>query len=333
MPAQAIGSAARAAGLSHLYVEVGDSAHGYEGGAAWAALLPEASRAGSRVLAWLFTYLCDRPADVALRVAAARYVAPRGDRTDGLLADVEETLAEGTVRAYGQVLRALLGPNELMAIATFPPQAHKGQTYPLATAALSWNVIVPMDYWHVQSRAYSAAEVYQFVRESVQLIRAQTRADEPVEVLGQMFDPYRDGANSPGAAEIAACAAAARDGGAAGVSFFDWSHATAQEWQALAVLRVVGREQAGVRGATAVRAVRAGPYVVTIVRSLKLRREPPLAAQGLGHLAWGGELVFRGYPTSRAAGVAPDRRAGYVCPDDVSPGLSPAAVKPERWRA
>src|SRR2546423_7791973 len=333
MPAQAIGSAARAAGLSHLYVEVGDSAHGFYGRAGLAALLPAAHRAGIHVLTWVYPYLINLPADVALSVAAARYVAPSGDRTDGLLADVEETMAEGTVRAYVQQLRALLGPDELMAIATFPPQAHKGRTYPFATVALSWNVIVPMDYWHEQSRAYSTAEVYQFVRQSVQLIRAQTRADEPVEVLGQMFDPYRDGANSPGAAEIAACAAAARDVGAAGVSFFEWSHATAQEWQALAALPVVGREQSGARGATTVHAARAGPYVVTIVRSLNLRREPFLAAPVLEHLAWGGELVFRGYPTSRAAGVAPDRRAGYVCPDDVSPGLSPAAVKPERWRA
>jgi hypothetical protein len=331
--AQAIVSAARAAGLSHLYVEVGDSAHGFYGGPGLAALLPAAHRAGIRVLSWVYPYLINLPADVALSVAAARYVAPSGDRTDGLLADVEETLAEGTVRAYGQVLRALLGPDELMAIATFPPQAHKGRTYPFATVALSWNVIVPMDYWHVQSRAYSAAEVYQFVRESVQLIRAQTRADEPVEVLGQMFDPYRDGANSPGAAEIAACAAAARAAGAVGVSFFDWKHATAQEWQALAALRVVGPEPPGARRATVVHAVHARPYVVTIVRSLNLRREPLLAAPVLEHLAWGTKLVFRGYHTSWAAVVAPDGRGGYVCRYDVSPVLSPAAIKRERWRA
>jgi len=190
-----------------------------------------------------------------------------------------------------------------------------------------------MDYWHVQSHAYSAAEVYQFVRRSVQLIRAQTRVDEPVEVLGQMFDPYQDGANSPGAAEIAACAAAARDVGAVGVSFFEWSHATAQEWQALAALPVVGREQPGARGATTVHAARAGPYVVTIVRSLNLRREPFLAAPVLEQLAWGTRLVFRGYQTSWAAVVAPDGKAGYVCRYDVSPVMAPAATMGETWRA
>jgi hypothetical protein len=336
LPAQAIVNAARAAGLSHLYVEVGDSAHGFYGAAGLAALLPVAHRAGIRVLAWVYPYLIDLPADLALSVAAARYVAPSGDRMDGLLADVEETMAEGTMRAYGQVLRALLGPDELMAIATFPPQEHKGQTYPFATAALSWNVIVPMDYWHLQSRVYSVAEVYQFVRESVQLIRARTRADEPVEVLGQMFTPGQEGAGGPSAAEIAACAAAARDAGAVGVSFFEWSHATAQEWQALAALPVVGLEQSAMRAATtvhAVHAVRAGPYVVTIVQALNLRREPLLTAPVLEQLARGTKLDFRGYHTSWVAVVTPDGVAGYVCRYDVSPVMWPGAAMEERWKA
>jgi hypothetical protein len=71
----------------------------------------------------------------------------------------------------------------------------------------------------------------------VRLIRAATRADEPVEVLGQMFDWYQNGVNSPSAAEIAACAAAARDGGAVGVSFFEWNHATQEEWGAFAAIQ------------------------------------------------------------------------------------------------
>ena len=175
-----------------------------------------------------------------MSLAAARYVAPSGDQPDGLLADVEEVTDEGTVRAYGQVLRALLGPHEPMAIATFPPQSIPGSTYPFATAALSWNAIVPMEYWHLSLRAYSPSEAYRYVRASVQLIRAETRADEPVEVLGQMFDWYQTGINSPSAAEIAACAAAARDSGAVGVSFFEWNHATPEEWGTLATLPAIG---------------------------------------------------------------------------------------------
>ncbi len=234
--AAAIVSAARAAGLSHLYVEVGRANRGFYGGPGLAALLPAAHAAGLKVIAWVYPFLRDLPFDVATGVAAATYTAPSGDRPDGLLADVEENTGEGAVRAYGAILRATLGPDEPMAIATFPPQWSGGRTYPFATAALSWDAIVPMDYWRLRRRPYSAAEVYRFVRDSVTLIKARTRPDEPVEVLGQMFDLYRTGANSPGVAEIAACAAAARDSGAIGVSFFEWSHATAAEWNALTAL-------------------------------------------------------------------------------------------------
>jgi hypothetical protein len=235
-PVSAIIAAARAAGLTHLYVEVGRSRDGLYGARGLAALLPAAHRAGIRVLAWVYPFLANLPADVALSVAAARYVAPSGDQPDGLLTDVEEFTDEGSVRAYGQVLRALLGPDEPMAIATFPPQSVPGRTYPFATVALSWNAIVPMDYWHLQIRPYSADEAYRYVRDSVRLIRAATRTDEPVEVLGQTFDWYQTGVNSPSAAEIAACAAAARDSGAVGVSFFEWNHATQEEWGALAAI-------------------------------------------------------------------------------------------------
>jgi len=232
-PVTTIVAMARGAGLSHLYVEVGRSNKGFYGGPGLDALLPAAHRAGIRVIAWVYPFLRDVPADIAMSVAAARYTAPSGDRPDGLLTDVEDNMNEGAVRAYGQVLRATLGPDALMAIATFPPQWLAGRAYPFATAALSWNAVVPMDYWHLRRRAYTAAEAYDFVRESVTLIRARTRPDMPVEVLGQMFDIYQSGANSPSAAEILACASAARDTGALGVSFFEWRHATPEEWGAL----------------------------------------------------------------------------------------------------
>jgi len=241
-PITAIIATARAAGLSHLYVEVARSNRGFYGGSGLAALLPAAHRAGIRVIAWVYPFLRDLPFDVSMTLAAARYTAPSGDRPDGLLADVEENTNEGAVRAYGQVLRAALGSDALMAIATYPPQWSAGRAYPFATAALSWNAVVPMDYWHLRRRAYSPAEVYTFVRASVALIRARTRPDMPVEVLGQMFDIRRSGVDSPSAAEILACAAAARDTGALGLSFFEWRHATPQEWAALTGLSVAGSQ-------------------------------------------------------------------------------------------
>lgn len=154
-------------------------------------------RSGLRVIAWVYPYLRDLPTDVALTVAAARYTAPSGDRPDGLAADVEEDTAEEAAQAYGQaaqaygqVVRDALGPDEPMVIVTAPPQADAGQAFPFATAALTWDAIAPMDYWHTQQRAYSAAEVYAYVRVSVAEIRARTRADMPVVMIGQMFSLY-----------------------------------------------------------------------------------------------------------------------------------------------
>lgn len=232
-PAAAVVRAARAAGLTRLYVEVGRSNAGFYGAAGLAALLPLAHRAGLRVIAWVYPFLENLPSDVAMSVATARYVAPTGDRPDGLVADVETNMDEAAVRAYGQVLRAMLGPDRLMAIATYPPQSEPGAAYPFATAALSWNAIVPMDYWHLGRRAYTPGEAYRYVYDSVRLIRARAGASVPVEVLGQMFDPYESGVNNPSAAEIAACARAAHDAGALGVSYFEWNHATSEEWGAL----------------------------------------------------------------------------------------------------
>jgi len=232
-PVTAVVAAARAAGLTHLYVEVARSNRGFYGAAGLAALLPVAHRAGIHVIAWVYPFLRNLPVDVATSVAAATLTAPSGDRPDGLVADVEENMAEPTVRAYGQILRAMLGPDEPMAIATYPPQWAAGRAYPFATAALSWNVIVPMDYWHLYRRAYSAAEVYNFVSQGVRTIRAATRPGEPIEVLGQMFDARQSGVNSPVAAEVSAAAAAARDSHAIGISYFEWNHATPDEWDAL----------------------------------------------------------------------------------------------------
>ncbi len=55
----------------------------------------------------------------------------------------------------------------------------------------------------------------------------------PVAVIGQMFDAFAADSiqNTPGAAEIVACAAAARDSGSLGLSFFEWRHATSEEWR------------------------------------------------------------------------------------------------------
>jgi hypothetical protein len=255
-PPRSLVAAARANHITHLYVEVAHSYSGFTGAASLAALLPVAHAAHIAVIAWVYPFLNDVPLDVALAVRVARYVAPSGDRPDGLMADVEQNMQEPYVRAYGQVVRALLGPRVLMGIATYPPQSYWGMRYPFRTVARSWDVIVPMDYWHLRPRPYSAQEAARYVTASIAGIRqAVGAATVPIEVLGQMFDVYQDGRNSPSAAEIEGAMHAAIAGHAAGISFFEWNHATPGEWDALRAwpAHAPGRNASGIQSSSSVR--------------------------------------------------------------------------------
>jgi hypothetical protein len=220
--------------VTHLYAEVAGSHPGFYGAATLAALLPLAHRAHIAVIAWIYPFLDDVPRDVVIAVQTARYVAPSGDRPDGLMADVEQNMEEPYVRAYGQVLRAQLGPGMLMAITTYAPQTYWGRIYPFRTAARSWDLVAPQDYWHSAPHAYTADQAYRFVADSITMVRAATHSPRmPVEAIGQMFDIYQNGTGFPTAAEIRAAIRAGRDAHARGISFFEWNHATPGEWDAL----------------------------------------------------------------------------------------------------
>jgi hypothetical protein len=233
-PPQALVAAAVASHVTHLYVEVASSRSGFWGRSELARLLPVAHAAHVAVIAWVYPFLDDVPYDVDLSLQVARYVAPSGDRPDGLAADVEQNMQEPYVRAYGEILRARLGPRELMTIATYPPQTYWGARYPFATVARSWDLIVPMDYWHLQPRPYSAAEAAGYVSDSIAGIRRAVGSYAvPIEVLGQMFDVDQNGLNSPSAAEIRGAMQGALAARATSISFFEWNHATPGEWDAL----------------------------------------------------------------------------------------------------
>ena len=197
-------------------------------------LLPVAHKAHIAVLAWVYPYLDDVPNDVAIALQAARFVATTGDRPDGIAADVEQNMAEPYVRAYSQVLRASLGPRALMIIAVYPPQSYWGERFPFYTAMQSWNVVAPMDYWDVNRTRLSETAAYDYVAASITGIRtAAGDAATPVEPVGQMFDVFGDGRHSPTGAEVLGAIHAAQADKTAGISFFEWNHATPGEWDVL----------------------------------------------------------------------------------------------------
>lgn len=237
-----VAEAARANGLSHVYVEVATTRGGFFGGPWLNELLPAARAAGVRVIGSVYTDLDDVPADLALTLEVARYRTPEGLALDGLTADIEETLVGSNVAAYGELLRHHVGDDYLLVATVYPPESWYGPRYPWAALVASWNVIAPMAYWrHMEERPFRPDEVYTYTQRNLAKVRALTgRPDVPVEMLGQFHEQGRPnlfGPDAPTAGEIRAAADAARDGGAVGISFFDWTRATPGHWEALAAFR------------------------------------------------------------------------------------------------
>jgi hypothetical protein len=233
--------AAQNAGLTHLYAEVAITQFGFYARNSLDRLLPAAHKAGIAVIAWVYPTLKDVSADARLTAEVAAYTTPSGDHADGIATDIEEVDDSASVYTYGQLLRALIGPDMLLVAHVFHPFAQV--YYPYAAIATSWNVILPMNYWHSRAnRAYSPADVRRFVANSITTVQAAMGADGsvtplPVEELGQMYDMYTmDGTgakNAPTGPEVTADMDAAWASGSIGVSYFEWQTATQAEWAAL----------------------------------------------------------------------------------------------------
>lgn len=241
----ALMQAAKLAGITHIYAEVAITRYGFYGRNSLDRLLPAAHAAGISVIAWVYPTLADVSADVRMTQQVAAYVTPTGDHADGIATDVEEVDDTASVFTYGQLVRALLGPDTLLVAAVYHPFAET--YYPYAAIAASWNVLAPMDYWHSRrTHTYTGAEVAQFVGNSVMTIRASSTVlggaeTMPIEELGQTYDMYSsDGAGrtaAPSGDELTADMRAARDAGCIGVSFFEWQTTTLAEWSAITAFR------------------------------------------------------------------------------------------------
>ena len=234
-----VAAAARANGISHIYVEVATSRGGFFGTRWLDELLPAAQAAGVKVIGSVYVWLDDVPADLDLALAVARYRTADGRTLDGLTADIEERLVADNVQAFGELLRHHLGDDYLLVATTYPPRSFAAPRYPWAAIARSWNAIAPMAYWRqMRGGVLTPEEVYAYTRQEIEGVRELTRRpDLPVEMLGQLFElgrPRLLGPDPPAPAELEASVAGARDAGAVGISFFDWTRATPAHWEALA---------------------------------------------------------------------------------------------------
>lgn len=236
-------AAARRDHATHIYLEVATSSDGFYGGRALDSLLPAAHAAGIAVLAWIYPALQNVPQDLAILRAVAAYRSPAGDRADGLALDIEDQLTPSRVARYARAAAALEGRGGLVVGITWAPQ--QMPSYPYRALAPYVSAFAPMDYWHTLQENYSYAQVYDWVRTSVQRIRqAAGRPTVPIDVIAETFDWFSPvtgrGLWSPSALELQAAIAAASDSGAAGISFYRPSTATPAEQAVMARLTAAG---------------------------------------------------------------------------------------------
>jgi hypothetical protein len=232
--------AAKKAGITHFYTEVAITRYGFYAQDSLDRLLPVAHKAGLTVIAWIYTNLDNIGDDARMTEIVANYRTAGGDRADGLLMDIEEVTDSASVYTYGQLTRAMLGPDVLFVASVFHPYARPG--YPYAAIAASFNVIAPMNYWHSRkNHAYSDDAVQRFVSVSIQTIRAAMSIASgtplPVEETGQTYDMYTAAftgwKDAPTTAEVTTDLHTAHEIGCIGIGFYEWQTTTQDEWEAI----------------------------------------------------------------------------------------------------
>src|SRR5438105_6712995 len=226
----AIVARARAVALTHLFVRTGSTWDGLQNGPFLDALLPLAHAAGLRVFGWDFPKLAAPPDDVARAVAALGRRAPGGHYLDGFAADIE-TAQEGTqltipgVLAYGAALRQAVGPTQFLIAVVPNPTPQMLARYPFPEVVGPFDAVAPMVYWLNREPGADVAAA----------LRTLSPLGKPLMPIGQAFDGGPEGGRPglPTLDELHRFMDAARQGGAAAVSFWSWQAANGQVWNAI----------------------------------------------------------------------------------------------------
>lgn len=220
---------AKAVGLTHIYVRTGSSRMGFYAQNYLNHLLPLAHANGIRIYGWDFPYFDNWAADVMRAVETVNYTTPDGHRLDGFNADIE-TWREGvnvntfTAFEYGRHLRKWVGPAYPL-IATVPRPNPSLVSYPYAHVVSSFDAIAPMVYWHGRDPGADVTGAIQFL----------SQFGKPIMPVGQAYDASGEG-GPPGVPprwQILKFMENAEANGAVAVSFWSWSHATQESWDAI----------------------------------------------------------------------------------------------------
>jgi len=198
--------------INRIYLQVATSYRGFpDQWKEWIdTLLPAAHRAGIQVIGWAYTDFKDPVSDAELIARVSNYRTPSGDYLDGVCADIEEMpndikQAEEIILKFTDAARKDLRDDCPLIAVTYPPQQRPN--YPFAAMAKNFDAMVLMDYWHTKNRAYTDAEVTEFIKQSVAVVK-KAGCKVPIEVALQGCDI---GAGMIAPSEIEAAVKAAND--------------------------------------------------------------------------------------------------------------------------
>ncbi len=221
---------AKEVGLTHIYVRTGSSWDGFYAGPFLDQILPEAHAAGIRIYGWDFPRLIDPAADVARALEAISYTTPTNQRIDGFAADIE-TRHEGTnisvetAVAYGEGLRAGVGPDYPLIACVPRPSSYNKQFYPFWDVVARFDAIAPMVYWLNREPDSDAARA----------LADLEPLGKPVFPVGQAYDGGPEGGRPglPTTDELRRFFWASSHYGGQGVSFWAWQHADQRVWDTI----------------------------------------------------------------------------------------------------
>ena len=230
---KAIVARARAAGLSHLFVQTGSSKMGPIGSPALRRILPATKGTGIRVIAWDFANLRNPERDARRLAMAARFRCSGCPRIAAVAPDIE-TAAEGThinssrvIRYYDELRHWLPRDVSILATVPWPSEVRRGH-YPYASTARRADAIVPMAYWYNRSPAAVTAQSMAYFK----------KFHKPVMPVGQGYDgrldaPYLRADPHP-YLSVRSFLLTAKKWGARSVSLWSWQTTGGQQWRALA---------------------------------------------------------------------------------------------------
>ena len=206
---------AHAAGVTTLFVKSSDGSTNY-----WSQFSPELVAQlhanGLHVCAWQFVYGTNPAGEASL---GAKAVA---DGADCLVIDAESEYEGryGAAQTYIADLRAAIGPNYPLGLASFPyVYDHTSFPYSVFLGPNGAQFNAPQMYWRDIGNSIDTTYANTYIANRIY--------GRPIVPLGQTYE-------SPSSTELVRFREEAVDYGAPGLSWWDWQETPASEWAALA---------------------------------------------------------------------------------------------------